>query len=75
MEAEARITSVENWQIQRQGWTFEVTDKAKGSHFGKVVGLSNFQKLIDLKSVDGRMLSSFNHFGHSDFCNIVDGRL
>ena len=43
MEAEARITSVENWQIQRQGWTFEVTDKAKGSHFGKVAGLSNFQ--------------------------------
>ena len=75
MEAEARITSVENWQIQRQGWTFEVTDKAKGSHFGKVVGLSNFQKLIDLKSVDGRMLSCLNHFDHSDFCNIVDGRL
>ena len=75
MEAEARITSVENWQIQRQGWTFEVTDKAKGSQFRKVAGSSNFQKLIDLKSVDGRMLSSFNHFGHSDFCNIVDGRL
>ena len=34
MEAEARITSVENWQIQRQGWTFEVTDKADGSIFG-----------------------------------------
>ena len=42
MEAEARITSVENWQIQRQGWTFEVTDKAEGSHFGKVTGSSNF---------------------------------
>ena len=50
MEAEARITSVENWQIQRQGWTFEVTDKAEGSQFRKVAGSSNFQKLIDLKS-------------------------
>ena len=75
MEAEARITSVENWQIQRQGWTFEVTDKAEGSRFRKVAGSSNFRKLIDLKSVDGRMLSCLNHFGHSDFCNIVDGRL
>ena len=75
MEAEARITSVENWQIQKQGWTFEVTDKAEGSHFRKIVGLSNFQKLIDLKSVDGRMLSCLNHFDHFDFCNMVDGRL
>ena len=69
MEAEARITSVENWQIQRQGWTFEVTDKAE------IVGLSNFRKLIDMKSVDGRMLSCLNHFDHFDFCNMVDGRL
>ena len=75
MEAEARITSVENWQIQRQGWTFEVTDKAKDSHFGKVAGLLNFQKIIDLKSVYGRMLSCLNHFDRSDFCNIADGRL
>ena len=69
MEAEARITSVENWQIQRQGWTFEVTDKAE------IVGLSKFRKLIDMKSVDGRMLSCLNHFDHSDFCNMLDGRL